>query len=74
MEKLIQETQRQIEELKKENEALRRMNRSMRELALRFTDGMMAFELSHGGVRPLYISDSICHLFGYSRVEWLSFT
>lgn len=74
MEKLIQEYQRQIEELKKENEALRRMNRSMRELALRFTDGIMAFELSHGAVRPLYISDSICHFFGYSREEWLSFT
>lgn len=74
MRKLIEQYQRQIDELKKENEALRSMNRKMRELALRFTDGMMAFELSHGGVRPLYISDNICHFFGYSREEWLGFT
>lgn len=74
MRKLIEQYQKQIEELKKENEALRRMNRKMRELALRFTDGMMAFELSQSGVRPLYISDNICSFFGYSREEWLGLT
>lgn len=74
MRDLIQQYRKQIEELKKENEHLRRMNHHMKELALRFTDGMMAFEISSGAVRPLYISDNICHFFGYSRQEWLGFT
>ncbi|MBQ8599278.1 MAG: hypothetical protein IJ411_04095 [Oscillospiraceae bacterium] len=71
---LLEQYQKQIEELRKENEELRRKNEQLRQLALRFTDGMMAFEIRSGAVRPLYISDNICHFFGYSREEWLDFT
>lgn len=71
---LLEQYQKQIEELRKENEELRRKNEQLRQLALRFTDSMMAFEIRSGAVRPLYISDNICHFFGYSREEWLDFT
>lgn len=69
-----QKLRQQIDELRRENEALRRINAQLQEVVQQFTDGMLAFEIHQGGVRPLYVSDNICHFFGYSRQEWLALT
>lgn len=43
---------------------------SMQALALRFTDGVVAFEVESDRVKPMYISENVCSFFGYSREEW----
>lgn len=60
------------DQLQRENNSLRSINEQMQELVMQFTDGMLAFEIHDGNVRPLYISDNICRFFGYSREEWLA--
>ncbi|MGN0384214.1 MAG: PAS domain-containing protein [Eubacterium sp.] len=57
--------------LKKENESLKSINENMQEIVMHFTDGIAAFEISDGFVRPLYSSDNVCTFFGYSKEEWL---
>ena len=42
----------------------------MQELAMRFTEGVVAFEVENDTVRPMYISENVCSFFGYSREEW----
>lgn len=44
----------------------------IRELALRFTEGVVAFEVDGDHVRPMYISENVCSFFGYSREAWLA--
>lgn len=43
---------------------------SMQELALRFTEGVVAFEVEDDTVKPMYVSENVCSFFGYSREEW----
>ena len=43
----------------------------MQELAMRFTEGVVAFEVENDTVRPMYISENVCSFFGYSREAWL---
>lgn len=40
------------------------------EMLLRLTDGMVAFEVEEGRVRPLFTSDNVCQFFGYTKEEW----
>lgn len=57
----------------READALRRENASlknMQALAMRFTEGVVAFEVENGTVKPLYTSENVCSFFGYSREEW----
>lgn len=59
----------------RETDALRRENdslKSMQELAMRFTEGVVAFEVENDTVRPLYTSENVRSFFGYSREEWLA--
>ncbi|MBE6569700.1 MAG: PAS domain S-box protein [Ruminococcaceae bacterium] len=63
--------QMEAEKLKHENSMLRNVNEHMQELVMRFTDGMLGFEVTNGMVRPLYISENVCRFFGYTREEWL---
>ena len=58
--------------LRSENESLRNMNENMQELVMRFTDGIVAFEIIDGRVKPLYASDNVCDFFGYTKEEWIS--
>lgn len=44
----------------------------MQELAMRFTEGVVAFEVENDTVRPMYISENVCSFFGYSREAWLA--
>ncbi|MBQ8850667.1 MAG: PAS domain-containing protein [Clostridia bacterium] len=58
----------EMDELKKENLALKNMH----ELVMRFTEGVMAFKIENGSVKPLYASDNVCNFFGYTKDEWLA--
>lgn len=51
-----------------ENGALK----NMQELAMRFTEGVVAFEVENDRVRPLYTSDNVCSFFGCTREQWLA--
>lgn len=44
----------------------------MQELAMRFTEGVVAFEVENDRVKPMYISENVCSFFGYSREAWIS--
>lgn len=44
----------------------------IQELAMRFTEGVVAFEVDGDCVRPMYVSENVCSFFGYSREEWLA--
>ena len=44
----------------------------MQELAMRFTEGVVAFEVENDTVKPLYISENVCSFFGYDRDEWMA--
>lgn len=44
----------------------------MQELAMRFTEGVVAFEVENDTVKPMYISENVCSFFGYSREEWVA--
>ena len=44
----------------------------MQELAMRFTEGVVAFEVENDTVKPLYISENVCSFFGYDRAEWIA--
>ena len=46
-------------------------NAGMQELALRFTEGVVAFEVEQDTVKPMYVSENVCSFFGYSREAWL---
>lgn len=54
--------------LRNENVTLKE---NMQELMMRFTDGLVAFEVNEGLVTPLYASDNVCEFFGFTRDEWL---
>lgn len=43
----------------------------MQDLVMGFTDGIAGFEITGDSVKPLYISENVINLFGYSREEWL---
>lgn len=57
--------------LRHENVSLRNMNENMQSLVMRFTDGIVAFEIENNFVKPLYASDNICDFFGYTKEEWI---
>lgn len=59
------------EKLRNENASLRNMNENMQELVMRFTDGIVAFEIEGDAVKPLYASDNVCRFFGYTTEEWV---
>lgn len=44
----------------------------MQDLAMCFTEGVVAFEVEHDTVRPLYVSENVCSFFGYDREEWVA--
>ncbi len=44
----------------------------IQELAMRFTEGVVAFEVENDKVKPMYISENVCSFFGYSREAWIS--
>ena len=44
----------------------------MQELAMCFTEGVVAFEVEKDTVKPLYISENVCSFFGYDRAEWVA--
>lgn len=54
-----------------ENISLKNMNENMQELVMRFTEGIAAFEVEDGYVKPLYASDNVCQFFGYTKEEWV---
>ena len=56
--------------LRSENVSLKSMNENMQELMVRFTDGIVAFQVEGDHVKPLYGSDNVCRFFGYSQEEW----
>lgn len=60
--------------LRSENVSLRNMNENMQELVMHFTDGIVAFEIEDGLVKPLYASDNVCDFFGYTKEEWILMT
>lgn len=55
-------------DLRSENAALK----NMQDLVMRFTEGVVAFEVENGTVKPLYVSENVCSFFGYSREEWVT--
>ena len=61
---------RETEKLRSENASLK----NMQELVMRFTEGVVAFEVENDTVRPLYTSENVCSFFGYSREAWLALT
>ena len=54
--------------LRSENASLK----NMQELVMRFTEGVVAFEVENDTVKPLYTSENVCSFFGYSREEWIA--
>ncbi len=64
--------EQEADSLRSENVSLRNMNENMQELVMRFTDGIVAFEVEDDHVKPLYASDNICGFFGYTKEEWVA--
>ncbi|MCQ2432484.1 MAG: PAS domain-containing protein [Clostridia bacterium] len=64
------------EQLRTENLSLKNMNEGIRDLVMRFTEGIIAFEVSGDGktVKPMYVSDNVCAFFGYTPEEWIPMT
>ncbi len=60
--------------LQSENSSLKGMNENMTELVKRFTDDVVAFEVTGDMVRPLYASDNAYAFFGYSPEAWSRLT
>ncbi len=60
--------EREAAYLRSENLSLKE---NMQELVMRFTEGIAAFEVKDGMVKPLYASDNVCEFFGLTREEWL---
>lgn len=62
--------------LRTENLSLKNMNENMQEIVMRFTEGIMAFEVSGDGTRvtPMYASENVCRFFGYTPEEWMPMT
>ena len=58
----------EADSLKSENAALRE---NLQKLALRFTDGIAAFEVRGNLATPLYVSDNVLEFFGMKREDWL---
>ena len=46
----------------------------IQDLAMRFAEGVVAFEVENDMVRPMYVSENVCSFFGYTRDEWISLT
>lgn len=56
------------EELRNKYDTLK----NMQQLVMRFTEGVVAFEIENNTVKPLYTSENVCSFFGYTRTQWLS--
>lgn len=64
--------EQEADDLRLENLSLKNFNESMQKLVMRFTEGVVAFEVEGDRVKPLYASDNICRFFGYTKEEWLA--
>lgn len=64
------ESEGKTQRLHSENASLRSLNENMQKIVMQFTDGIVAFEVREGQVRPLYVSDNVCDFFGFTRQEW----
>lgn len=64
--------EQEADSLRSENLSLKNMNESMQELVMRFTEGIVAFEVDNDRVKPLYASDNVCEFFGYTKEEWVA--
>ena len=62
--------EQETDQLRHENVSLKHMNENMQEFVVRFTDGIIAFEVDDDHVKPLYASDNVCQFFGYTKEEW----
>lgn len=60
--------EQEADKLRNENISLK----NMQELVMRFTEGVVAFEVENNHVKPLYASDNACNFFGYTKEEWFS--
>lgn len=56
--------------LRRQNDTLISQNEEMQELVRRFTDGIVAFEVIGGRVKPLYFSENASAFFGFSKESW----
>ncbi len=54
-----------------ETRALKKRCRQTDRLLDHLTESMLAFEVEHGNIRPLYISDNMCYFFGMERERFL---
>ena len=45
---------------------------NMQQLVMRFTEGVVAFEIENDMVKPLYTSENVCSFFGYTPEQWLA--
>jgi len=61
----------ETDSLRNENILLKNMNENMQELVMRFTEGIIAFEIKGDIVTPLYTSDNVCKFFGYTKEQWI---
>ena len=48
--------------------------KNMQQLVMRFTEGVVAFEVEHDMVKPLYTSENVRSFFGYTQEQWASLT
>lgn len=54
--------------LQSENDALK----NMQQMVMRFTEGVVAFEVENDRVKPLYTSENVRSFFGFTQEQWLS--
>lgn len=57
-----------VENIRQENTGLKE---NLQEILTRFTDGIAAFVVQDGLVRPLYAGENVCAFFGYTNEEWM---
>ncbi|MBQ8827722.1 MAG: PAS domain-containing protein [Clostridia bacterium] len=67
-------SENETDSLRNENISLRTMNESMHDLVMRFSEGLVAFEIKGNYVKPLYSSENVRRFFGYSKEEWIPMT
>lgn len=63
--------EQETDSLRSENMSLKSMNEDIQEMVMRFTDGVVAFEVENDCVKPLFASDNVYNFFGYTKDEWL---
>ena len=56
--------------LQLENDSLKNLNENMQELMKKFSDGVVAFEITGKYVKPLFASDNAFAFFRYTKEDW----